>query len=127
MFSFSKPNGDLYTWDDEPYRFFMLGLLQNFEPRLEPKGSIIYKELEEIQEVLFQESGAIDIGFEVNRVTKYCLRLKKGTIIGAYNCTENKRMLFTFRSASDVHGFMVRKHTWLDLIDSVPQLSEYLK
>lgn len=105
----------------------MLGLLQNFEPRLEEKGTIFIKELEEIQEVIFQEKGIIDVGYEVNRKARWVLRMNKGTIIGAYNCCENKKTLFTFRSATDVHGFMLRKRIWLDLLDSVPELSQNLK
>lgn len=69
----------------------MIGLLQSFEPRYDPKDSIIFRELEEIQEVLFQEKGIIDIGFEINRRPKYVLRMNKKTIIGAYNCFENKK------------------------------------
>jgi len=127
MFMFKKPDGEAYTWSDQPYRDFMLGLLQNFEPRLEEKGTIIYKELEEIQEVFFQEKGTIDIGYEINRKARFVLRMHKGAIIGAYNCSENKKMAFVFKSTTDVHGFMLRKHIWLDLLESVPELSSNLK
>ena len=127
VFSFKKSDGTTYTWTDQPYREFMLGLLQNFEPRLEYKGSIIFRELEEVQEVLFQEKGTIDIGFEVNRQARFCLRLQKGAIIGAYQCTENKKCMFVSRAATDVHGFMLRKQIWSDLLESVPELSPYLR
>lgn len=102
----------------------MIGLLKNFEPRIEEKGEIIFKELEEIHEVLFQEKGTIDIGYEINRKARYVLRMNKGTVIGAYNCIENKKNAFTFKAATDVHGFMLRKYDWLELLDSAPEFNK---
>ena len=102
VFKFRRSDGYVYGWNDEPYRVFMIGLLQNFEPRVEEKGTIIFRELEEIHEVLFQEKGIIDVGFEINRVPKFVLRMNKGTIIGAYNCFENKKTLFIYRCFSRV-------------------------
>lgn len=67
------------------------------------------------------------MGFEVNRIARFCLRLQKGAIIGAYQCTENKKCAFVSRACTDVHGFMIRKRIWSDLIESVPELSPYLK
>lgn len=56
-----------YDWDDQIYRDFMIELFQQLEPRFEPKGSVLYNELEEIQEIFFHEKGSIDCGFEINR------------------------------------------------------------
>ena len=67
------------------------------------------------------------MGFEVNRKARFCLRLQKGAIIGAYQCTENKKCAFVSRAATDVHGFMLRKRIWIELLESVPELSPYLK
>ena len=100
VFNFRKLDGQIYSWDDEPFRNFMIGLLQNFEPRIEEKGTILFRELEDIHEVIFQEKGVIDIGFEINRIPKFVLRMNKGTIIGAYNCFENKKTIFIYRSYS---------------------------
>jgi len=41
----------------------MLSLLQALQPRFENKGSIIYDELEEINEVIFNMKGIVDVGF----------------------------------------------------------------
>ena len=42
VFNFRKLDGQIYSWDDEPFRNFMFGLLQNFEPRIEEKGTILF-------------------------------------------------------------------------------------
>ena len=56
-----------FTWDDPIYRGFMMGLLKHLEPRFVQKNTILYQELEEIQEIFFQDYGIIDIGYEINR------------------------------------------------------------
>lgn len=41
----------------------MISLFMQMEPRFEEKGSVIYNELDEINEMIFNERGAIDVGF----------------------------------------------------------------
>lgn len=55
VFRISKTPTDVYDWDDQVYRDFMIALLQNLEPRVEEKGTILYQELEEISEIIFIE------------------------------------------------------------------------
>ena len=63
------------SWDDQVYREFMVGLISKLEPRQERKGEMIYNALQETEELYFIMDGAIDIGFELNKKVKYCLRL----------------------------------------------------
>ena len=56
-----------YSWSDQPYREFMMEVLRNLEPRLEVMGTIIFEELDDINEVIFVQKGSVDIGFEVNK------------------------------------------------------------
>jgi hypothetical protein len=55
-----------YTWDDQSYRDFMINLVRKLEPRYEVTGTIIYKTVEEVEEIFFIDKGSIDIGFEIN-------------------------------------------------------------
>ena len=57
---------------------------------------MIYRTIEEVEEVFFIEKGAIDIGFEVNRDVKYVLRLREGGVVGAYNMTFNCKSIFMY-------------------------------
>ena len=54
----------------------MVGVLNQLEPREEKKGVFIYNALQETDELYFIMKGAVDVGFEVNKTIKYCLRLK---------------------------------------------------
>ena len=63
--------------------------MRNLEPRIEMEGSIIFEELDEINEMIFVLNGTIDIGFDINRLRKYVLRFDSNYVIGAYHCTFN--------------------------------------
>ena len=53
--------------------------------------------------------------------------MNKGTILGAYNCFENKQTLFLYRCYTRVQGFMLRKYVWLDLVEEIPEIGIELK
>lgn len=105
-----------YTWTDQGYRAFMLQILQNLECRHEDRFVVLYNELDEMNEVLFFETGTFEIGYEINRFTRYILRLKnnraKANVIGAYGATFNKRSLFKYRSITECRGYFIRKLNW---------------
>ena len=69
----------------------MMTLVLKLEARQEPKGTIIFRTVEEVDEIFFIEKGSIDIGFEINRNGKYVMRLRNGGVVGAYNVTQNKK------------------------------------
>jgi hypothetical protein len=53
----------------------MIDILKNLEPRIFSPREVIYVELDEVNEILFIESGEYDIGYEVNKTEKFKLRL----------------------------------------------------
>jgi hypothetical protein len=74
----------------------MITLLGHLEPRCEPSGTVLYKTIDEVDEIFFIEKGSVDIGFEVNRDTKFIIRLVRGGVIGIYNLTYNCKTLFLY-------------------------------
>ena len=56
-----------YTWFDDHYRFFMLEILKNLEPRFEEKDTILIEELDEVNEIIFLEKGIFEVGYSVNK------------------------------------------------------------
>lgn len=48
IFNIPKYDNILYNWEDQIYRDFMIELLQQLEPRFEDKGTILFRELEEV-------------------------------------------------------------------------------
>lgn len=120
---------DYYDWSDQEYRFFMLQLLQYLEPRQEDAGTILFQELDEINEVIFIETGECDIGYEINKQQKYVIRYTKSTVVGAFNCTFNKRAIFCYKANSECKGYSIRRSNWVQLVDEneFPNISKILK
>ena len=50
-----------YTWQDTKWSSFMVSFLKNLEPRRFKKGEIIYRDLEEVEEIYFINSGDVSI------------------------------------------------------------------
>ena len=101
-----------FTWENPGYRNFMFDLLKCLEPRIMWKNEIILEELDEVCEVIFFMTGAVDIGFEINREMNYVLRLDNNILIGAYNVAYNKRSKFNYKTYVDCKGFSIRRIDW---------------
>ena len=80
-----------YTWSDLQYQNLMIDILGNLEPRKIDALETIYLELDEVNEIIFIESGEYKIGYEVNKIEKFKMRLGPNTVIGAFNICFNKR------------------------------------
>ena len=65
----------------------LIMVLNNLFPRHEPKGTIVINELDEFGEVTFVCKGKVGIGYEINKVKKYCIMLENRCIIGGYGAT----------------------------------------
>ena len=59
--------------------------------------------------MFFIMDGTIDIGFEISRDTKYVLRLPKRNVIGAFNCTFDKKTLFKYKVSRKIAAYTIRK------------------
>ena len=106
----------------------MIELLKNLEPRREKKGSVLFEELEEITEIFFISQGTIDIGYEINKTTKYVLRYSdKKVAIGAYNCSFSTRSLFIYRCKTECIGYFIRKSAWMEILGMDEQIENYIK
>ena len=106
-------------------------MLQNLECLHEEKYVILYNELDEINEVLFFETGSFEIGYEINRFARYILRYKnniaKANVIGDYGATFNKRSLFIYRTITECKGFFIRKLKWQEILEDNEIISSQLK
>lgn len=86
----------------------MITLMSNLEPRLEPSGTVLYRTIDEVDEIFFIEKGSVDIGFEINRDTRFIMRLGKGGVIGAYNLSYHTKTLFIYRVKDQYSGLTIR-------------------
>lgn len=101
-----------YTWDNPHYRNFMFDLLKCLEPRILARNEVVFNELDEVNEVIFIMSGAVDIGYEINRDVNYVLRIDKDILVGAYNVAYNKRSKFNYKAQKNCTGFSIRRIDW---------------
>ena len=65
-----------FNWENELYQSFMMNFMQKLETIYIEKNEILFEELEDIQMVLFIAQGSVDLGYDINRVTKYVTRLQ---------------------------------------------------
>ena len=119
----------LFTWEDQNYRDFMVGLLRSLEPRFEPAGTQIFQTLTEVRSIYFIMQGSVDVGFEINRLPKYVVRLGKGSTFGMYNVTFEKKTMFCYKIKHDFHGFTIRKMNWKILMwnPDFEDITKYVK
>mmetsp|Transcript_440 Transcript_440/g.419 ORF Transcript_440/g.419 Transcript_440/m.419 type:complete len:133 (-) Transcript_440:280-678(-) len=105
----------------------MIEILKSLEPRIFAPREIIYVELDEVNEILFIESGEYDIGYEVNKTEKFKLRLGSYSVIGAFNICFNKRQIFIHRTHTECKGYSIRKQQWKRIMDDFPEFFSILK
>jgi hypothetical protein len=91
-------------------------LLHCLEPRREDKNVIIHEELDEVNEVIFFENGTVDVGFDLNRIKTYVIRIESDILIGGYNVTFGKRTKFVYKTAQICSGFSIRRANWKKIV-----------
>jgi hypothetical protein len=55
----------------------MVLLLTMLEPRFESRYFIFADELEDVQVINFVSKGSVVVGYEINKIRRYCLKLKE--------------------------------------------------
>ena len=58
---------NFYTWGDQEYREFMIGLLMSLEPIYYNKHTILIDELDEQNQITFIHKGQVVVGYEINK------------------------------------------------------------
>ena len=84
------------------YREFMMEVLYALEPRIETKNTVIYRELEEINAVIFITNGTHEIGYEVNGESKFI--------------PFDKKSQFIYKTVTECHGYFIRRNKWKNLM-----------
>jgi len=130
---FSFPNKEsihknaFYTWHNFDYQNFMIDVLSRLEPISFPAKHYIYNELDDVNEVIFIESGMYDIGYEINKKTIHKLRFPHKTVIGAFEVCFDKRVLFIYKTFQECKGYLIRKKQFRELEKEHPELYDGMK
>ena len=69
----------------------MIFFLQRLEPLQLRKDEIIYGELESVDLIYFLMEGQVDIGYEMNRINHFKIRIQNTFVVGAFECSFNRR------------------------------------
>jgi len=66
----------------------------------------------EVREVLFIQTGKVDVGYMYNDKPKFVLRYEGATVLGAYNCSYDKITEFIHFARADCYGYNIPKEHW---------------
>ena len=102
----------------------MTQILASLEPRSEPKGAILFNELDEFTEVLFFKSGVINIGFELNRKKVICIKTQSSIILADHGVTFNHPANFFYMAKTQCDGYSIRKVNWIRILSDYPILAD---
>mmetsp|Transcript_13800 Transcript_13800/g.21548 ORF Transcript_13800/g.21548 Transcript_13800/m.21548 type:complete len:92 (-) Transcript_13800:13-288(-) len=90
----------------------MVFILQMLEPIEFAPYTIVFHELEGVDEVHFIMSGQIDVGYEINHIAKYKLRFRGNFLVGGFEICYNRRSELIYRTKAHSHGYFIRKRNW---------------
>ena len=69
----------------------------------------------------------MDVGFRINRVTKYAIRFTHEVAIGSYNCLNSLRSKFVYKCQSDCEGYSIRKPMWIEVVGEDAEIDSYIR
>jgi hypothetical protein len=92
------PQHSRFTWEYPAFREFMYKTLCALEPiRFDPK-TIVMDELEDISSIVFIVNSEYHLGFGIDRVQKFKIKMKNQDI-GAYGMTMGIKSDFIYRTS----------------------------
>ena len=118
----SKKKLHFYNWKDSIYNCFMIEFLRISEPRKEDIATQIYKEDDDIQEVIFFEEGSVNIGVMQQGEYVPIMTRTKSVIIGDNECTFDQPSSFMYTVRTTCRGVFIRKRNWNLLMEKYPDI-----
>lgn len=82
---------------------------------MHPRDTVIMNELDTVDQVYFFKEGKVDVGYDINRITKFKVRLQAPCFIGAFECTFKFRSWYIYKVKNECEGFFMRKMAWSSL------------
>lgn len=73
-------------------------------------------------------SGGVDLGYDINRNTKYVVRLEGPMQLGAYEMCFNRRSQMIYKSSKNSdNSYFMRKKNWMLLQKKFPMFYRLMK
>ena len=83
-------------------------------------------ELDECNEIIFICQGSVVVGYEINKVKKYCIKFKNNCVINAFGATFSQKSEYVYAALTDIHGFCIRLENWIEILVENPHISSIL-
>jgi len=116
-----------YEWTDRHYCSFMIRFLSCLEPRQYQKDEIILRDLEEVEEILFVIKGEYAIGYTVNNIEHFALKLHERTVIGDMSIMFGRRSEFMYKALSYLDIQAIRKQEYFDIVEKYHEYGMRIK
>jgi hypothetical protein len=123
----SKHKHAYLNWESSVYSNFMRLFLGFLEPVTYPSGAIIYNEFDNVTLVNFIYQGQVDIGYDINRMIRYKMRLKGNFQIGGFECSYCRRSQLIYKASKRTEGYFIRRKNWSALEEESPDLYNQIK
>lgn len=98
----------------------MIHLLRNLMPIQLFHRQNILQELDEVSIIYFIEKGEIDFGYEINKQSRWVIRIPKA-IVGMYEVIYEKRCYFQVRAHQHCKGYFIKKQEFVKIKDIFAQ------
>ena len=85
---------------------------------------MIYRELDQVNELYFIMHGSYDVGYEINRVSRYRIQFGDRTVIGGFNLANSARMAFKYRAHTYMRCYAIRSRAWQSLCKEFDQFTQ---
>lgn len=105
----------------------MTNIMENLQIRKFIKGTIIVKELDECNEVLFVIDGRYNVGYEVNKKVSYRKQFGSSTLIGGFQMWYKKRFIFVYKVHSDLMCYGLRRQECYKIMAKFPDFHKIIK
>jgi len=104
-----------------------MGILTSLEPRSEPAGTCLIDELDEFLEITFIMKGTVAIGYEINKIRKFCTTKTNKCVIGGYGVTFNQRAAYIYSAVTNCTGFFIRRANWIKNNKKYAEIAKVMK
>lgn len=116
-----------YNMDDSLYRVFMIKIFESLNPIQFDRGFKIFSELDDVSQVIYVMKGKYRAGYAINNQEMLKIQFSKGTRIGAFECSYDRRSKYIYRAATDVEGYFINKRNWKQLELNHPLLFQRVR
>ena len=102
----------------------MIRFMRSLVTRYFDCNSCIYKELDQVNEMIFVQKGLFIVGYRINNILKKRLQFGARNIIGGYNVCFRKRSSYYYQAHTKVEGMAIKINKIIPLMNDFPHFKD---